>query len=70
MTPEQVAAFWAEYERIQEVWPTQREGQAMMNTLYQVDRDAYDLVHMSELDPFYLDERLPDFREALGLGER
>lgn len=39
--------------------PVLRPGQALMNLLFEVRPDLYDVVNMSALDPFYTDEPLP-----------
>lgn len=41
--------------------PTLRWGQAHFNVLHDVHPDLSARVHNTELDPFYLDERIPQF---------
>jgi len=39
----------------------QRIGQAVFNALHSIDPEIADIVRGSALDPFYEDERLPEF---------
>ena len=46
-------------------YPHERTGQAYVNALWFFDRDIYDRLHATGVDPFYDDERLPDFLYAV-----
>jgi hypothetical protein len=39
----------------------QRKGQALFNALYKVHPGLADKVRATPLDPFYQDDRIPDF---------
>ena len=45
----------------------QRKGQAAFNALHTLDPDLANMVRGTRFDPFYRDERVPDFlREVFG----
>jgi hypothetical protein len=41
----------------------QRNGQAAFNALQSINPDAANVIHGTELDPFYSDAKLADFSE-------
>lgn len=45
--------------------PGQREGQALFNALHYFSPVAADMIHGTELDPFYNDSRVPDCIDAI-----
>lgn len=46
---------------VQNVPYGQRYGQALMNFLYLVSPEKYELVTGKDIDPFYRDELIPEF---------
>jgi hypothetical protein len=42
-----------------------REGQTLMNILYDIDRELYQDVILNGCDPFYDDEKIPAFLDFL-----
>ena len=67
MTEREARVFWALHMRYKEKWPGLREGQSMMNALARIRPDLYDAVTGTEADCFYNDNRINDFREAVGI---
>lgn len=47
--------------RAKEQYPTLRVGQSMMVVLSKVNFALYEEITGTEIDPFYLDERVDDF---------
>lgn len=66
LTSSEVSRFWEVYCDIKRN-PSQRRGQAMMNALAKVRPDLYDKVTGTEADPFYIDNRIYDFKRAVGI---
>jgi hypothetical protein len=68
MTPDEKIAFW---QYVQECRSSnrdsQREGQAMMNALRNVAPILYNMVTGTLADCFYDNDRIPAFREMVGV---
>lgn len=65
MTPEEEVKFFDHYVMLKALG--QRRGQAMMNALARVAPELYDMVTGTLADPFYRDDRIPAFREMIGV---
>lgn len=66
LTAGQITDFWAHHCYYME-GGTQRRGQAMMNALAKVRPDLYDKISGTEADPFYNDNRITNFKRAVGI---
>ena len=54
-------------ERVSDPKRDERKGQAAFNALHELDPELADMVRGSKVDPFYKDDRLPEFlREVFG----
>lgn len=60
MTFDEYVVEASEYQREN---PHQRSGQVYFNVLYQVRPDLSERIRTTDLDPFYRDQRLPQFLE-------
>lgn len=60
------AAFLFAYSTSIRKHPHLRCGQYMCNLLYEVRPDLADRIRGTAIDPFYLDERIPDFLSYVG----
>jgi hypothetical protein len=64
-TPSDFMRRWS--ERLSDPERDEREGQAAFNTLHELDPELANTVRGSKVDPFYKDDRLPEFfREVFG----
>ncbi len=55
--------YLSECGRIYKQQSSWRKGQTYFNVLVQVRPDLSERIRTSHLDPFYLDERIPEFLE-------
>jgi hypothetical protein len=46
-------------------FPQMRRGQALMNALYWLDAEIYNMVHGTEADCFYDDRKIQTFLETI-----
>jgi hypothetical protein len=51
----------------QKKYPEMRRGQALMNALEHVSPEDAAAIHDSQIDCFYIDDRIDSFYEYLGL---
>jgi hypothetical protein len=67
MTPNEEFRFWVRFGGFM-MSRQQRKGQALMNALREFP-ELYDMVTMSNADPFYQDSKIPAFCNLLGITE-
>lgn len=65
MTPDEEAKFFDFYVKFKQ--DGQRKGQALMNALGYVAPELYDMVTGTLADCFYRDDRIPAFRDMIGV---
>lgn len=63
LPPDKIASFHDTAHTMKT--PHLRVGQNYMNALYYVDKELYDMIKGTELDCFYLDERVDAFLAAI-----
>lgn len=61
------ADFWECYSKLLQLGGGRRRGQLMSEALRAIDPEMFQLVIDLDIDPFYMDGRIPEFRKELGL---
>lgn len=61
LTNSEYIAFRKQVKETLQEFPMLRKGQVMFNVLYEIRQDIAEKVRSTDLDPFYDDNKIPQF---------